>query len=241
MARATSSPLLIYTGGASEGWVLGALNNRPNNLKWIRLMDEPIWWEFESTEDCCPDTLKQDENVWMSLLNAKIFVDVILTEIIKLDPSNAGVYAANAANFQGDLQDLHDDFVQELGLPASRPNNRLIVADVNQFRYWGRDYEIGTLAAFTGGGGCSGGTLADFATRARMIEALDDHENSIRHVLWITANNQQLARTMIDQSERRLELSTRQILCPQLNNTDYMTTMRNNLEILKEILGVSGE
>jgi hypothetical protein len=93
-----------------------------------------------------------------------------------------------------------------------------------------RDFGLTVYAAFTGGGGCTGGTVENLQMQSIMRDLLN---TNINHVLWIT--NIGLAQTMANTSTR--DITPLRILCPQLTNTSFMVAMEQNLATLMVVLG----
>lgn len=76
-------------------------------------------------------------HAWMSPLNAQHYVDVIAAAFAELDPEHADQYADNAAAYQRELQNVHDDLTDALAeLPA---HQRALVTCEGAFSYLARD------------------------------------------------------------------------------------------------------
>jgi len=76
-------------------------------------------------------------HAWMSPLNALIYVDNMAEAFAELDPENAGAFRANAEAYKGELQEVQDQLVTELGeLPE---NQRALVTCEGAFSYLARD------------------------------------------------------------------------------------------------------
>lgn len=76
-------------------------------------------------------------HAWMSPLNVQIYADNMAAAFSELDPGNAADYAANAADYRRQLQQVHDDLVGRLeAVPASQ---RALVTCEGAFSYLARD------------------------------------------------------------------------------------------------------
>ena len=76
-------------------------------------------------------------HAWMSPLNVQIYADNMAAAFSELDPGNAADYAANAADYRRQLQQVHDDLVGRLdAVPA---NQRALVTCEGAFSYLARD------------------------------------------------------------------------------------------------------
>ncbi|MGF6822610.1 manganese transport system substrate-binding protein [Microbacterium sp. ZKA21] len=80
---------------------------------------------------------KPNPHAWMSPANVQLYVDAMVAAFSKLDPDHADEYAANAASYQADLQQVQDDLVADLAeLPE---NQRALVTCEGAFSYLARD------------------------------------------------------------------------------------------------------
>lgn len=76
-------------------------------------------------------------HAWMSPLNVQIYADNMATAFSELDPGNAADYAANAAEYRRELQQIHDDLLARLdAVPAAQ---RALVTCEGAFSYLARD------------------------------------------------------------------------------------------------------
>lgn len=76
-------------------------------------------------------------HAWMSPLNVGIYADNMAAAFSELDPAHAADYAANAAGYRQQLQQVQDDLVDELSsLPAGQ---RALVTCEGAFSYLARD------------------------------------------------------------------------------------------------------
>jgi manganese transport system substrate-binding protein len=76
-------------------------------------------------------------HAWMSPLNAQIYADNIASALADLDPEHAADYRANAAAYRQQLQQVHDDLIDELNaLPVTQ---RALVTCEGAFSYLARD------------------------------------------------------------------------------------------------------
>ncbi|MGW0161320.1 metal ABC transporter substrate-binding protein [Mycobacterium sp. NPDC003323] len=76
-------------------------------------------------------------HAWMSPLNVQIYADNMAQAFAELDPEHAEDYRANAANYRGRLQQVHDDLVARL--QALPPDQRALVTCEGAFSYLARD------------------------------------------------------------------------------------------------------
>jgi ABC-type Zn uptake system ZnuABC Zn-binding protein ZnuA len=80
---------------------------------------------------------KPNPHAWMSLANAKIYVENIRKALVELDPANEAKFNANAATYIAKFQPLQDRLTQSLS--AIPENQRALVTCEGAFSYFARD------------------------------------------------------------------------------------------------------
>ena len=89
-----------------------------------------------------------DPHTWMSPLNALVMVENISAALAAADPANAALYAANAAAYSDELQQLDTDIRAQIDeIPAER---RKLVTTHELFGYFARDYGFELLGSAFG-------------------------------------------------------------------------------------------
>ncbi len=93
---------------------------------------EPL--AFNGNEDLA------DPHVWFDVANVKQWTTTIADSLTTIDPANAEIYAANAAAYQAELDEL-DDYVQSAmdSIPAE---NRHLVTNHGAFNYFANAYGV---------------------------------------------------------------------------------------------------
>ncbi|MGP9536641.1 metal ABC transporter substrate-binding protein [Brachybacterium sp. AOP43-C2-M15] len=83
------------------------------------------------------DAGKPNPHAWMSPLNVQVYVENMVEAFSELDPDHAEDYAANGAAYSAQLQEVHDDLIEELEtLPEDQ---RSLVTCEGAFSYLARD------------------------------------------------------------------------------------------------------
>jgi ABC-type Zn uptake system ZnuABC Zn-binding protein ZnuA len=132
IVRAQDADLVLNNGLGLERWFekfMGALSD-------VKAVDvskgvTPIAIAEGSYKD------KPNPHAWMSLRNARIYVENIRKALVELDPANADTYNANAAAYLAKFQPLEDQLTQALAvIPADR---RALVSCEGAFSYFARD------------------------------------------------------------------------------------------------------
>lgn len=242
IAKVSSSDLFVYIGGESDNWVSDALKEAKNkNLAALNLMEtlgndvkeEELveGMQGESKED---DETEYDEHIWLSLKNAKKLTSALCAEIQKLDPQNANLYAENAKNYIAKLDLLDKNYEEAVSSSAEKT---ILVADRFPFRYLADDYGLKYYAAFLG---CSAESEASFETIIFLAKKVD--ELSLGAVLTIENSDKKIARTIVENSKSKsakiLELDSLQSVTGKdiKNGKTYLSTMEENLKVLKDAL-----
>jgi ABC-type Zn uptake system ZnuABC Zn-binding protein ZnuA len=132
IVRAQDADLVLNNGLGLERWFekfMGALSD----VKTVDVSEgvTPIPIAEGSYKD------KPNPHAWMSLRNARIYVENIRKALVELDPANADTYNANAAAYLAKFQPLEDQLTQALAmLPADQ---RGLVSCEGAFSYFARD------------------------------------------------------------------------------------------------------
>ena len=115
--------MFIYVGGESDEWVEDALSEAVNpDMVVINLLDvlgdsvmeeelvEGMEGEEEEEEGEEEEGPEYDEHVWLSLRNAAVLTQCIADQLCVIDPANTDEYAANAASYIEELNELDAEY-----------------------------------------------------------------------------------------------------------------------------------
>jgi manganese transport system substrate-binding protein len=83
---------------------------------------------------------KPNPHAWMSPQNALIYVENIRKALVKIDPTNAATYDANAKAYSAQIQAI--DLRLKTAISAIPPDKRYIVSCEGAFSYLARDYGL---------------------------------------------------------------------------------------------------
>ena len=239
ISRISSCDLLVYTGGESDKWIGDVLNGRINQeMKTVSLLEvlgdkvkeEEIveGMEGQSEED------EYDEHVWLSLLNAEVFVREFAQVLGEMDPINRDVYSANADSYINKLEDLHQRYK---AMVESSGKKTLVFADRFPFRYLADDYDLNYYAAFAG---CSAESEASFETIRFLAQKVDEY--GLNCVIKIEGGDERIAQTVINNTAGR---NQKIVVLDSLQSTtareiaegiSYLSVMEDNLKALTEAL-----
>jgi manganese/iron transport system substrate-binding protein len=132
IVRAQQADLILNNGMGLERWFekfMGSLRDVPAVDVSAGVTPIPI------AEGPYQD--KPNPHAWMSLANAKIYVENVRKALVALDPANEATYNANAAAYIAKFAPLDTRLKQTLGaLPESQ---RVLVTCEGAFSYFARD------------------------------------------------------------------------------------------------------
>lgn len=176
-----------------------------------------------------------DEHIWLSVENAEILVSYLSERICEIAPDAAGQIAENTSDYLAQLHTLGEAYAEA----ASQAVNRtLIFGDRFPFRYLVEDYGLEYYAAFSG---CNAEVEASFETIVFLAEKID--ALGAKYILIIEGSDGALADTIRNStSEKNQEILTlnsmQSISMDEIERgANYLDIMRDNLEILKTVLG----
>jgi len=132
LVRAQEADLVLNNGLGLERWFqkfMGAVKDIPSVDVSQGITPIPI------AEGSYKD--KPNPHAWMSLANAKIYVENIRKALVDLDPANQAKYNANAVAYIAKFQPLEDQLTQAIG--SIPENQRALVSCEGAFSYLARD------------------------------------------------------------------------------------------------------
>ena len=254
--KIAKADLFVYVGGESDSWVPAALQNAVNkSMRTISLLDvlgdaakeEEAVNDLEGEDehdhsheeegedhDHVHEEAEYDEHVWLSLSNAKLFVNRIAEELAAIDPEYAETYRTNAATYISSISALDERYK---AMVADSSRDTIVVADRFPFRYLVDDYDIKYYAAYVG---CSAVSELNMS----IVRNLRDHVNALDiRVLLVTENSdKRIAQAVKSESARKdqeilvldaLESASQKEYAA---GRTYLSVMGSNLEALQKAL-----
>ena len=135
LKHAATSDLVLQNGMGLERWFEQFVDLADAKAVTLSTGIEPIPIAGESEY-----AGKPNPHAWMSVANAKIYVENIRKALTELDPAGASVYAANAREYSGALDEVGATVKTELAqLP---PQRRALVTCEGAFSYMARDFGL---------------------------------------------------------------------------------------------------
>lgn len=227
--------LFIYTGGESDEWVEGILENT-RNINTLRMMDavkpvkEEIVEGMESEEED-KEEVEYDEHVWTSLRNTQLIIDAIRNKLSEIYPDERVSFAQNSANYKTRLADLDQKF-QSIVDNSSR--RTLVFGDRFPLRYFVDDYNLEYFAAFPG---CSEQNEASSKTISYLVNKIKTEEIPV--VLKIELTSDDIAQTIANETGAKVLVfsAAHNISAEDFENgRTYADIMEANLVVLEEAL-----
>lgn len=235
--------LFLYLGGESDTWVetiLESVEPQGTTLRMIDcvdLLEEETVEGMESHEDehdhdeglGLGEVVGYDEHVWTAPRNAAQITLAIGSEMEALDPSNAAFYAANAADYAGQIEALDREFADFFAGVADRT---MVFGDRFPLRYFADEFDIPYYAAFPG---CSTQTEPSAATIAFLTEKV--REEGISTVWYIEFSNHLVADSIAEAAgaETAMFHSCHNVSADDLAaGATYISLMTDNLETLRQ-------
>lgn len=181
------------------------------------------------------EEVENDEHIWLSLKNAWILVNALAQSLSKVDSANSSIYTANAAIYNTKLSELDREFATAT---SDASQKTVLFGDRFPFRYLVDDYGIKYYAAFVG---CSAESEASFETVTFLAGKMDSLQ--LPAIFTIDGSDGRIARAILDASKQSkgaeiLTLNSMQSVTDEQikAGVDYLSIMRDNLEVLKKAL-----
>jgi ABC-type Zn uptake system ZnuABC Zn-binding protein ZnuA len=188
----------------------------------------------EHADEHSHDHSGADPHVWFSPINIMVWTDNAAAALSALDPANAETYAANAAAYKAQLEEL-DAFIQEQ-ISSIPEENRELVTDHRAFGYFADRYGLTQIGAVVP----AYSTVAE--PSARELAALQDTiaEHQVPAIFVGRSVNPQMAEQIANDSGIALiPLYTGSLSAADGSAPTYIDMMRYNTERIVEGLGAS--
>lgn len=173
-----------------------------------------------------------DEHMWFSPEKAMLAVERIAGRLSQINPENAQIYRKNKEKYLDELKKLDEEYEDAVN---SSEKNTIVVADRFPFRHLTESYGINYYAAFEG---CSAESEISFETVLHLKKHIE--EEGLSCMIVTESPNEGILKSIINETENIKVLtldSMQSVTEEELEKTDYLSVMRNNLSVLKEALG----
>ncbi len=238
--RILNSKIFIYIGGESDSeWVEKQIlpQIKKDKITIINMMDvleDNLYYEEDPEENETED--EYDEHVWTSITNAKILVNSIYEEIVKIDSENTSFYTTNKDNYISELDKIDSNIKEVINSTTKR---LLVFADRFPLLYFIKEYNLEYDAACSG---CESAKEANPKTIERLIKKVKD--NDLKVIFVIELSESKIADTIIsDLKGNGITVSKKTFYSMHnvskddyKNGLTYIDYMNMNIESLKEAL-----
>lgn len=237
--KISTCDVFIYVGGTSDAWVKDALKKADNkDMKVINLME--VLGNKAKKEEAAEgmqnagNENENDEHVWLSLKNTKLFVNKISETLQEVDENNEDTFETNAEKYIEKLDKLDKEYTQ---IVHNSKKDTVLFGDRFPFRYLMDDYGIKYYAAFDG---CSAETEASFETISFLAKKCD--ELKLKVILKETGSNDEIAKTIRENTKTKdqkiLSMNAMQNVTFKdiTKGTNYLSLMSENRDTLEKAL-----
>lgn len=232
--------MFIYVGGTLEPWSSKIVENLPESVQTLRLIDcidllEEVKIDGTVEEhDHDHDEVEEreyDEHIWSSLENGMKMVNYIEEELSKLDNENESIYKENAESYINDINEVKSEIED---IVANSKRKRLVFGDKMPMLYFVEEFGLEVSAAFSG---CAEETVPTSGTIAYLVDLIK--EENIPLVLYIELSEGKVANTLAEETgAKTMQIQTLHNISKEdfENGETYVSLMKQNAEVLKEAL-----
>jgi ABC-type Zn uptake system ZnuABC Zn-binding protein ZnuA len=237
VAKISASQVLIVNGGGFEGWLQEALDNAGGQRTVIEAsagLEGRSAQEGEVVEPAPEgeEGHEGDPHFWLDPVSVIQYVENIRAGLAEAEPSEAEIYANNAAAYSGQLTEL-DAWIksQVAQIPAGR---RLLVTNHESFGYFADRYGfkiIGTIIPSVSTGASP--------SAQQLAQLMDEIEASGAPAIFLeTGSNPQLANQIAAETGVKVVtgLYTHSVTPPGGNAPTYIEMMKYNVNAIVEAL-----
>lgn len=229
--------LFLYIGGESDEIFAKVLSSSTSEtLKTLSLIDSVETLCVEDDEHHHHDHHHEqvDEHIWLSVKNVIIMTKSISNALIDIFPDKSELIIDKTNGYINKLEELDTEY----SLFLQDNKKEIVIADRFPFRYLTHDYNIKYNAAFSG---CTTDAEVNFDIIINLVNRIN--ELDLDYIFVLENSDRKIANAVINHSNCKdnvkiLELNSCQSIGLQnLNATNYLEIMANNLENLKKALG----
>lgn len=239
MVKMSKAKIMFYIGGGLESFIEKSHNVfDKSDIKLVELSDyiklcKPTinGYEYLTMEELELSIHIADTHVWLDPLRMVTMAEIILENVIAVDPDNSQFYQDNADILIEKLRDLDSEFINQLSDPTL---NKTILVDHDSYLYWQERYGIKTIRTRIDNESCD----SSMSTINSVIEQARDNK-----IEYIVVTENEIMCNIVNKYKDTLKLRV-----VELNHLstlykddikkgdDYFSIMRRNLRTLIGIL-----
>lgn len=239
MVSMSKAKLMFYIGSGLEGFIEKSKNvfdkqdikliELSNSLKMCKQTADGF--EYLTQEEMKSTSKVADTHVWLDPLRMAKMSEVVLEEVIKIDPENEQFYTDNANALIQKFIDLDNLFISKIN---SEPYDKVIMVDHDSYLYWEERYGIERIRTRVDNESCDTiiSNVEEIINKAK--------ERKIKHI--VTTKNEtacSFIKKYVDELEAEVvefnHLSTL-YKADADNDEDYFSIMEDNLYLLTKIM-----
>lgn len=235
----SEAKVIFYIGLGLEPFISNALDSTFKNNKTVELSNYLELVELDGThshdevgENKSEEMNIYDQHVWLDLTAMARMSEVVLEELVKLYPEKEEYFRENAKVLIKELNDLNQEYVD--AVKDESVKEAIIMVDHDAYAYWTFRYGISRIKLRSDNESNEVGTQeflkkVDLAKEAN-IKYIISTKNETKSALF-----SQYLKEVGAEEESLHHLGT--ITTQELKEgNNYITIMRDNLEVLKKVL-----
>lgn len=222
MARVEGSDLVIVNGADFEPWVKDIQQIFKKADTVIAITGASLMRKSKIQED----ESVRDPHVWLNPLLAKKQVEIILENLIKVDPAHAEIYETNAKTLADKLENLNQEFAKNLNSCEKKD----IITSHAAFAYLAEAYGFNQVSV--------AGLSPDEEPSAQQLANVAEFakKNMVTYIFFESLVSPKFSETIAKEiGAKTLVLNPLEGLTDEeiAEGKNYFTEMRNNLAHLK--------
>ena len=239
MVKMSRAKIMFYIGGGLESFIEKSHNVfDKSDIKLVELSDyvklcKPSvkGYDYLTMEELENSVHIADTHIWLDPLRMVTMAEIILENVIAVDPENTQFYKDNANALIQRLRELDNQYLEAL---SNEELNKIILVDHDSYLYWEERYGLKRIRTRIDNESCD----SSMSTINNVIEQA--RENNIKYIVVteneIMCNIVNKYKDVLD--AKIIELNHLSTLYKEDINKgdDYFTIMRRNLNTLVSIL-----
>ncbi len=218
------SNIMFTIGGENETWLTKTIDAIDKKDSIVQLIKSVEVHEEEHEEDH-----HHDEHIWTSLRNSEAMVKTITDALIETKHFDNDQLIKNRDRVLSTLQQ-YDNEIKAL----TDTKKTIMVADHNPFNYFAHDYDLTIISPYVN---CNNDADVSSKVIQELIETVK--EKNITTIATIEFSDQLIAKTISEATSCaivQLHSCHNVSLDDFNNNVTYLSIMKNNIQVLKQLL-----
>lgn len=225
MVTLVDSDVLVINGAGMEGFISNIISNYSNleiidSSKGIDLLEMECHHNHKHEHD-----ESYNSHIYLSIENYIKQIENITDGLVELDSNNKDKYLSNAREYINKLKELKNDIAGEL----SNFENKNIVVYHESFDYFASEFGLNVVTKIEK----EHGEAASASEIVSIVKEIKEH--GVKCIFVETGYNVGVANTIAKETGVKVyELNP--VTSGENNKDEYISIMRENLEVIKEAL-----